>query len=73
MATIKRGLSQKENEEELRPKKTISRNIIREVKEEQWEHDGFCGNGHKRRKTYRCLICRGGGIRSDNRRVHSCI
>lgn len=52
--------------------RTASRNIIREVREENWEEDGIKIAGKKNRKTYKCKSCGKGGIRSDHRNVHAC-
>ena len=52
--------------------KKVGRHIVREVKEEDWEHDGYEGEGKNKRKTFKCKICGADEIRRDNRRVHAC-
>ena len=52
--------------------RTTSRNLIREVNEEQWEEDGFLGEGKNKKRTYTCKRCLKEKIRRDHRKVHSC-
>jgi hypothetical protein len=52
--------------------KTKSGNILREIKEINWECDGTSGEERNIKKTYRCLICSKPGVRSNNRKAHLC-
>ena len=70
----KQSHSQKkeENQQAEEVRKTKAGNIIRDIEENQWECDGNIGEKKNLRKTYKCLICFRPGVRSDNRKVHSC-
>lgn len=43
------------------------------IKENEWECDGTSGEGRNIKRTYKCLICSKPGVRSDNRKAHSCL